>query len=62
MNHKLEPVTAHSPSENFIFWGRLHKHKGLEQSIKIFYDIKGDFPDARFTIIGPDGGMKKKLL
>ena len=62
MNHKLESVTPHSPTKNFIFWGRLHKHKGLEQSIKIFYDIKGDFPDARFTIIGPDGGMKKKLL
>lgn len=62
MSNKLEPVTPLNPTKNFIFWGRLHKHKGLEQSIKIFSDIKADIPDASFIIIGPDGGEKKKLL
>ena len=62
MSNKLEPVTPLNATKNFIFWGRLHRQKGLEQSIKIFSDIKVDIPDANFIIIGPDGGEKKKLL
>ncbi len=50
----------------FIFWGRIHPQKGLLESILIFSKILKVYPEARYIIIGPDGGdlvrVKEKLL
>ena len=46
-----QPVRAH-----FIFWGRIHAQKGLKRALYIFAGVKKQSPDARFWMIGPDGG------
>lgn len=54
-------VNIPSLSPRFIFWGRLHSQKGLGRAIKIFYSVSLRLPTARFTIIGPDGGVEAAL-
>jgi len=49
------------PSPSFVFWGRLHRHKGLGRALEIFAAIRGTAADAHFTIIGPDGGVEADL-
>jgi glycosyltransferase involved in cell wall biosynthesis len=46
---------------NFIFWGRVHKQKGLDSALKIFSQVKEKYTSAKFLIIGPDGGELKAL-
>lgn len=41
---------------SFVFWGRIHPQKGLGRALQIFAAIKATYADARFWIIGPDGG------
>ena len=53
------PLKIVEPS--FAFWGRVSKEKGLERSIRIFASVHMIHPNARFTIIGPDGGCLKAL-
>lgn len=48
------PVRPVSPS--FIFWGRISQEKGLDRAIRLFAEVRKSFPDARFLIVGPDGG------
>lgn len=50
-----------NPAPNFIFWGRLNRQKGLERAIKLFKGVLQFRDDARFTIIGPDGGIEEDL-
>jgi len=52
---------SRDPAPHFIFWGRLNAQKGLERSLKLFATISKRRHDARFTIIGPDGGMEDDL-
>lgn len=49
------------PRPRFVFWGRLHKQKGLDRAIRIFHQLKHDWSEARFDIIGPDGGELEHL-
>jgi len=49
------------PMPIFIFWGRLNAQKGLERALKLFAGIFQRRHDARFVIIGPDGGMEAEL-
>jgi glycosyltransferase involved in cell wall biosynthesis len=50
----------------FFFWGRIHKHKNLLSSLSLFSEIKAKMEDAKFVIIGPDGGdlerVKKNII
>ena len=50
----------------FLFWGRLHKQKNLISSLSLFSEIKAKIEDAKFVIIGPDGGdlelVKKNIV
>ncbi len=57
----FEPVTSHTPTAAFIFWGRLAKQKNLQRAIRIFATVHERFPAARFTIIGPDCGEGPSL-
>ncbi|RWX43911.1 Glycosyltransferase involved in cell wall bisynthesis [Candidatus Electrothrix aarhusensis] len=45
----------------FIFWGRIHALKRLERALAIFANIHAVHPEARFIIIGPDGGELARL-
>lgn len=45
------------PKPHFVFWGRLHQQKGLDRALRIFGEIAKRRPDARFSVIGPDGGQ-----
>lgn len=49
------------PSPEFIFWGRLNAQKGLGRALGLFAAVARLRRDARFTIIGPDGGMEAHL-
>jgi glycosyltransferase involved in cell wall biosynthesis len=49
------------PTPRFAFWGRLAPSKNVARAIGIFQRIAATRPDARFTIIGPDGGDLDKL-
>lgn len=50
----------------FLFWGRLHKQKNLISSLSLFSEIKAKIENAKFVIIGPDGGdlelVKKNIV
>lgn len=49
-------ISRLSAQPSFIFWGRIHPQKGLHRAISLFARICSYRPDARFTLIGPDGG------
>lgn len=46
---------------SFVFWGRLSAIKGLDRAISIFARVARVYSDARFVIIGPDGGALHQL-
>jgi len=49
------------PAPEFIFWGRLNAQKGLDRALGLFAKVVSHRRDARFTIIGPDGGIEDQL-
>nr|WP_306308771.1 glycosyltransferase [Flavimaribacter sediminis] len=49
------------PMPEFIFWGRLNAQKGIDRALILFAAIVQHRTDAKFTIIGPDGGMEGRL-
>lgn len=56
------PLPAPScPAPEFVFWGRLNAQKGLDRALRVFAGIQRRRADARFTIIGPDGGVGDEL-
>lgn len=54
-------VDTRDLAPEFIFWGRLNAQKGLDRALRLFAAVAQHRPDARFKIIGPDGGMKALL-
>jgi glycosyltransferase involved in cell wall biosynthesis len=57
VTERIAPVTFGSlVRPSFIFWGRIHPQKGLSRAVRIFAGVIARRPDARFVIIGPDGG------
>ncbi len=48
------PIKAVQPT--FVFWGRIHMQKGLPRALHIFAAVHAQVPEARFFVIGPDGG------
>lgn len=45
----------------FVFWGRLHRQKGVLRALSLFEEICKEFPHAHYHIIGPDGGELDKI-
>jgi glycosyltransferase involved in cell wall biosynthesis len=45
----------------FIFWGRLAAQKNLHRALELFRLVRTMRADARFTIVGPDGGQLEEL-
>jgi len=60
LNRRLLPKQR-NPTAEFIFWGRLNAQKGLGRALALFAAVAQHLGDARFTIIGPDGGMQDEL-
>lgn len=54
------PISCVAP--RFIFWGRLQAQKGLALALELFARIRLEFPDAKFAVVGPDGGQRNELL
>ena len=48
-------------SANFIYFGRLEKHKRIDRSIEVFNELIKLNPKYTFEIIG-DGSHKKAVL
>lgn len=46
----------------FVFWGRLHKVKGIDRAIEFIAEMVKHGRDTRFEIWGPDAGEKKNLI
>ena len=46
---------------NFVFWGRLHEQKYVQRAIEIFSVVQSHYENAKFKIIGPDGGEMPHL-
>lgn len=49
------------PKPHFVFWGRLHQQKGLDRAVRFFGEVAKRCPEARFSVIGPDGGQLVSL-
>jgi glycosyltransferase involved in cell wall biosynthesis len=45
----------------FLYWGRLHPRKDLPRALGLFAAVHRRLPDARFEIIGPDGGARARI-
>lgn len=56
---QARPRTGAAP--RFVYWGRLAEQKRLDRAIDLFARIAKERPDARFTLIGPDHGMRRPL-
>ncbi len=54
----LAPQTKLMPKPSFVFWGRINSYKGIDRALSIFKQIRDRYPEARYSIIGPDGGAK----
>ncbi len=58
---RVAPATTAEPRPVFAFWGRLSPQKDVASALRIFARILAARPDARFLIIGPDGGELGRL-
>jgi glycosyltransferase involved in cell wall biosynthesis len=58
-SHYQRSLPRNVPS--FVFWGRLHFHKGLDLALQLFAAIVRRNPLATYTIYGPDAGEEGKL-
>jgi glycosyltransferase involved in cell wall biosynthesis len=59
LSQRLEPLPAPAegpPAPVFAFWGRLSPQKNVGRALALFARIHAARPDARFHVIGPDGG------
>ena len=54
-------VAPETPAPQFLFWGRLHAQKGLDTALEVFARVHARFPEARYTLIGPDMGARLAL-
>ena len=64
LSQRLEPLPGPRdgpPAPVFAFWGRLSPQKNIARAIALFARVHAARPDARFHIIGPDGGEAARL-
>ena len=53
---RVVALPTHAVRPQFVFWGRIHAQKGLERALRIFSGVQRQRPEARYLVIGPDGG------
>lgn len=56
VTQRIEALPPQEARPDFIFWGRINAVKGFDRALRIFAEVLKRNPDARFWIIGPDGG------
>ena len=61
LTERIERRAPSLPGPHFLFWGRLHSQKGLDTALRVFARIHARFPEASYTIIGPDMGARATL-
>lgn len=61
LTRRLEPLPDAGPAPAFAFWGRLSAQKNVGRALALFAEIRRRRPDARFLVIGPDGGEEAML-
>lgn len=64
LSQRLEPLPGpggRPPLPVFAFWGRLSPQKNVGRALALFAGVHSARPDARFHIIGPDGGEAAQL-
>jgi glycosyltransferase involved in cell wall biosynthesis len=61
VTQRVAALLAQPVKPVFIFWGRIHRQKGLDRALGIFAAVQAQFPASRFMIIGPDGGDLARL-
>ncbi len=59
---RLEPLPSLEVKPVFAFWGRLSAQKDVSRALRIFSAVHEKYPQARFIVIGPDGGEKANLM
>jgi glycosyltransferase involved in cell wall biosynthesis len=57
VTRRIEPLPDPSLAPEFIFWGRMSRQKDLPRALRIFAGVCRNREDARYHIIGPDGGQ-----
>ena len=62
VTRKIEPLPRCLLAPEFIFWGRLSAQKNLSRALRIFASVRGKYKNARYHIIGPDGGELEVVL
>lgn len=55
------PASGLKPATTFVSWGRLHKQKGVDRSIRLIALLAGRGLDVRYDAYGPDGGALSGL-
>lgn len=45
----------------FVYWGRLAEQKRIDRAMALFAQVAKARPDAHFTLVGPDHGVRGKL-
>jgi glycosyltransferase involved in cell wall biosynthesis len=61
VTRRIDVLPSREVSPDFIFWGRINVVKGLDQALRVFANVLLQNPDARFWIIGPDGGVLQSI-
>ncbi len=59
LSQRLDPLPAPAegpPAPVFAFWGRLSPQKNVSRALALFARLHAARLDARFLVIGPDGG------
>ena len=59
--NRLKAPPKSDVEPGFIFWGRLRKQKNVRRAVAIFNKIHAVFDNAKFRIIGPDGGEEGRI-
>jgi glycosyltransferase involved in cell wall biosynthesis len=57
VTRRLNSPERKALTPTFIFWGRITEVKALKRAVSILAGIRKALPNARYVIIGPDGGQ-----
>jgi glycosyltransferase involved in cell wall biosynthesis len=60
-NNSPENIARNELAPHFVFWGRLHHHKGLDRAINFIRMLNEKGYPASYEIWGPDGGEYRAL-